>query len=71
MTTLLAFGGLNKYYALIFCIFYAFLTEIVQNFLSYRNGSIFDLVSDIFGITFAIFFIFSLEKRVFEHKYKL
>lgn len=68
MTTLLAFGGLNKYYALIFCIFYALLTEIIQNSLSYRNGSIFDLVSDIFGITFAIFFIFSLEKRVFEHK---
>ena len=68
MTALLTLGGLNKYYALIFCIFYALLTEIVQNFLSYRNGSIFDLVSDILGITFAIFFIFSLEKRVFEHK---
>jgi VanZ family protein len=68
MTALLAFGGLNKNYALIFCIFYALLIEIVQNFLSYRDGSIFDLVSDIFGITFAIFFIFFLEKRVFEHK---
>ena len=64
MTIFLIVGRLKKNYALIFCIFYAFFTEIVQIFLSYRTGSIFDFVLDVLGITFAIFFIFFLEKRV-------
>ncbi len=68
MTLLLAKGGLNKNYALVFCIFYALLTEIIQIFLSYRTGSIFDLVSDFLGITFGIFFILFLEKSIKEHK---
>jgi len=64
MTVLLIIGRLKKNYALIFCFIYAFFSEIVQTFLSYRTGSIFDFVSDILGITFAIFFISLLEKRV-------
>ena len=64
MTVLLIIGRLKKNYALIFCFFYALFSEIVQIFLSYRTGSIFDFVSDILGITFATFFIFFLEKRV-------
>ncbi len=68
MTVLLIVGKLKKNIALIFCIFYALFTEIVQTFLNYRAGSIFDFVSDILGITFAIFFIFFLEKRPKEHK---
>lgn len=68
MTIFLIIGRLKRNYALIFCIFYALFTEIVQNFLNYRTGSIFDLVSDILGITFAIFFIFFLEKRPKEHR---
>lgn len=63
MTFFLIVGRLKKNYALIFCILYALLTEIIQTFLNYRTGSIFDFVSDILGITFAIFFIFSLEKK--------
>ena len=68
MTIFLIVGRLKKNYALIFCILYALFTEIVQTFLNYRTGSIFDFVSDILGITFAIFFIFFLEKRAIEHK---
>ena len=68
MTILLMAGRLKKSYALIFCILYAMFTEIVQTFLNYRNGSIFDFMSDILGIIFAIFFIFFLEKRAKEHK---
>ncbi len=68
MTILLIIGRLKKNYALIFCILYALFTEIVQTFLNYRTGSIFDLVFDILGITFAIIFIFFLEKRAKEHK---
>ena len=68
MTIFLIVGRLKKNYALIFCILYALFTEIVQIFLNYRTGSIFDFVSDILGITFAIFFIFFLEKRAKEHK---
>ncbi|MFL2735417.1 MAG: VanZ family protein [Gammaproteobacteria bacterium] len=68
MTVLLIVGRLKKDYALIFCILYALFTEIVQTFLNYRTGSILDFVSDILGITFAIFFIFFLEKRAKEHK---
>ena len=68
MTVLLIVGKLKKNNALIFCIFYALFTEIVQTFLNYRAGSIFDFVSDVLGITFAIFFIFFLEKRPKEHK---
>ena len=68
MTIFLIVGRLKKNYALIFCILYALFTEIVQIFLNYRTGSIFDFVSDILGITFAIFFIFFLEKRAIEHK---
>ena len=68
MTVFLIFGRLKRYYALIFCIFYALFTEIVQTFLNYRTGSIFDFVSDILGITFAIFFVFFLEKRAKEHR---
>ena len=68
MTVLLILGRLKKNYALIFCILYAFFTEIIQTFLNYRTGSIFDLVFDILGITFAIIFIFFLEKRAKEHK---
>ena len=68
MTVFLIFGRLKWYYALIFCIFYALFTEIVQTFLIYRTGSIFDFVSDILGITFAIFFVFFLEKRAKEHR---
>ena len=68
MTVFLIFGKLKRYYALIFCIFYALFTEIVQTFLNYRTGSIFDFVSDILGITFAIFFVFFLEKRAKEHR---
>jgi len=68
MTFFLIIGRLKKNYALIFCILYALLTEIIQTFLNYRTGSIFDFVSDILGITFAIFFIFFLEKRAKEHK---
>ena len=68
MTVLLAFGRLRRDYALIFCILYALFTEIVQTFLNYRTGSIFDFVSDILGITFAIFFVFFLEKRAKEHR---
>ena len=68
MTIFLIFGKLKRYYALIFCIFYALFTEIVQTFLNYRTGSIFDFVSDILGITFAIFFVFFLEKRAKEHR---
>ena len=64
MTIFLIVGRLKKNYALIFSISYALFTEIVQIFLSYRTGSIFDFVSDILGITFAIFFISLLEKRV-------
>ena len=68
MTIFLIVGRLKKNYALIFCILYALFTEIVQIFLNYRTGSIFDFVSDILGITFGIFFIFFLEKRAIEHK---
>jgi len=68
MTIFLIFGRLKRDHALIFCIFYALFTEIVQTFLNYRTGSIFDFVSDILGITFAIFFVFFLEKRPKEHK---
>ena len=68
MTIFLIVGRLKKNYALIFCILYALFTEIVQIFLNYRTGSIFDFVSDFLGITFAIFFIFFLEKRAKEHK---
>tara|TARA_B100001564_G_scaffold29999_1_gene22081 strand:- start:440 stop:787 length:348 start_codon:yes stop_codon:yes gene_type:complete len=64
MTIFLVIGRLKKNYALIFCILYALFVEIVQTFLNYRTGSIFDFVSDILGITFAIFFILFLEKRV-------
>tara|TARA_B100000575_G_scaffold257251_1_gene228070 strand:- start:443 stop:790 length:348 start_codon:yes stop_codon:yes gene_type:complete len=63
MTSLLVVGGVNKYYALIFCILYASFTEIAQIFITYRTGSIFDFVSDILGITFSIFSIFFLEKK--------
>ncbi|MFL2768648.1 MAG: VanZ family protein [Gammaproteobacteria bacterium] len=68
MTVLLILGRLKRDYAIIFCILYALFTEIVQTFLNYRTGSILDFVSDILGITFAIFFIFFLEKRAKEHK---
>ena len=68
MTVFLIFGRLKRDYALIFCILYALFTEIVQTFLNYRTGSIFDFVSDILGITFAIFFVFFLEKRAKEHR---
>ncbi len=68
MTVFLINGKLKKHYALIFCILYALFTEIIQTFLSYRTGSIFDFVSDVLGITFGIFFIFFLEKRVKEHR---
>ena len=68
MTIFLVVGRLNRNYALIFCILYALVTEIVQTFLNYRTGSIFDFLSDILGITFAIFFIFFLEKRAKDHK---
>ena len=68
MTVFLIFGRLKKNFALIFCILYALLTEIIQTFLNYRTGSIFDFVSDILGITFAIFFVFFLEKRAKEHR---
>ena len=68
MTLFLIIGRLKRNYALIFCISYALLTEIIQTFLNYRTGSIFDFVSDILGITFAIFFLFFLEKRAKEHK---
>ena len=68
MTIFLVVGRFKRNYALIFCILYAFFTEIVQTFLNYRTGSIFDFVSDILGITFAIFFIFFLEKRAKDHK---
>ena len=63
MTVFLVVGRLKKNYALIFCILYALFTETVQTFLNYRTGSIYDFVSDILGTTFAIFFIFFLEKR--------
>ena len=68
MTVFLIVGRLKSDYALIFCILYALFTEIVQTLLNYRTGSILDFVSDILGITFAIFFIFFLEKRAKEHK---
>jgi len=68
MTIFLVVGRFKRNYALIFCILYALFTEIVQTFLNYRTGSIFDFVSDILGITFAIFFIFFLEKRAKDHK---
>ena len=68
MTVFLIVGRLKRNYALIFCILYALLTEIIQTFLNYRIGSFFDFVSDILGITFAIFFIFFLEKRAKEHR---
>ena len=68
MIVFLINGKLKKHYALIFCILYALFTEIVQTLLNYRTGSILDFVSDILGITFAIFFIFFLEKRAKEHK---
>ena len=68
MTIFLVVGRFKRNYALIFCILYAFFTEIVQTFLNYRTGSIFDFLSDILGITFATFFIFFLEKRAKEHK---
>ena len=67
MTIFLVVGRLKRNYALIFCILYALFTEIVQIFLNYRAGSIFDFVSDILGITFAIFFIFFLKKGAKEH----
>ena len=63
MTIFLIFGRLNRNYALIFCILYALFTEIVQTFLNYRTGSIFDFISDILGVTFAVFFLFFLENR--------
>ena len=62
MTVFLTFGRLRRDYALIFCILYALFTEILQTFLNYRTGSIFDFVSDILGITFAFFLFFSLKK---------
>ena len=68
MTLFLIIGRLKRNYALIFCILYALFIEIVQTFLNYRTGSIFDFVSDILGITFAIFFLFFLEKSLKEHK---
>ena len=68
MTFFLIVGRLKRNYALIFCIIYALFIEIVQTFLNYRTGSIFDFISDILGVTFAIFFIFFLEKRPKEHR---
>ena len=68
MTVFLIVGRLKSDYALIFCILYALFTEIVQTLLNYRTGSILDFVSDILGISFAIFFIFFLEKRAKEHR---
>ena len=68
MTVFLIVGRLKMNYALIFCTLYALVTEIVQTFLNYRTGSIFDFVSDILGITFAFFFVFFLEKRPKEHR---
>ena len=68
MTIFLIVGRLKRNYALIFCILYALFTEIVQTFLNYRTGSIFDFISDILGISFAIFFVFFLEKRAKEHR---
>ena len=68
MTIFLIIGRLKRNYVLIFCILYALFTEIVQTFLNYRTGSIFDFISDILGVTFAIFFIFFLEKRPKEHR---
>ena len=68
MTLFLIIGRLKRNYALIFCILYALFIEIIQTFLNYRTGSIFDFVSDILGITFAIFFLFFLEKSLKEHK---
>ena len=68
MTVLLIIGRLKKIYALFFCIFYGSFVEITQIFINYRAGSIFDFFPDILGITFAVFFIFFLEKRVVEHK---
>ena len=68
MTILLIAGRLKKNYAVIFCILYSLFIEIIQTFLNYRTGSIFDFVSDILGMTFAIFFIFFLEKIAKEHK---
>jgi len=62
MTVFLIVGKLKRNYAIIFCILYALFVEIVQTFLNYRTGSIFDFVSDILGVTFAIFFIFFLKK---------
>ncbi len=67
MTVFLIVGRLKKNYAVIFCVLYALFTEIIQIFLSYRTGSIFDFVSDILGISFAIFFIFFLKKGAKEH----
>ena len=68
MIVFLIIGRLKKLHALIFCILYALFTEIVQIFLNYRTGSIFDFASDVLGITFGIFFIFFLEKRAKEHR---
>ena len=68
MTIFLLVGRSKRSYALIFCIFYALFTEIVQTFLNYITVIIFDFVSDILGITFAIFFVFFLEKRAKEHR---
>jgi VanZ family protein len=68
MTVFLTLGRLRRDYALIFCILYALFTEILQTFLNYRTGSIFDFISDILGITFAFFFVFFLEKRAKEHR---
>ena len=68
MTLFLIIGRLKRNYALIFCFLYALFTEIVQTLLNYRTGSIFDFISDILGVTFAIFIIFFLEKNPKEHK---
>ena len=48
---------------LIFLIFYAFLIELVQYFLSYRSAEVFDFVSDLLGILVYLYFAPKINTR--------
>ena len=51
---LLLKAGLTNSLAASICLIYAALSETIQHFLIYREGSLGDLSFDILGITFAL-----------------
>tara|TARA_X000000368_G_C22995462_1_gene696403 strand:+ start:322 stop:684 length:363 start_codon:yes stop_codon:yes gene_type:complete len=46
-----------------FCVLYAAITEIIQSFLPYRKGDLYDLLFDLFGIFLVLFVFFPLKKK--------